>query len=129
MFGPLLIIPFIRYFLKLPNNPLKFLLTGINYGIPCIFAFFCLTLALRPREVINPFPDLPKLSFDSEDFIFILYRLSNFNKMSRVIYLSLPFIYMCFLTLQQPQSFIFTSVNSPTVKFPSHNVFRVEKPL
>ena len=31
--------------------------------------FFGIDLYLRPKEVINPFPDLPKLSFDSEDVI------------------------------------------------------------
>ena len=39
---------------------------------------------LKPREVINPFPDLSNLPFDSEDEIFILSRLSNFDEISKV---------------------------------------------
>ena len=34
--------------------------------------FFCFTLALKPRELKNPFPDIYKFSFDSGDVIFIL---------------------------------------------------------
>ena len=51
------------------------------------FYFFGLALALRPIELINPFPDIPKLSFVSEDIILILSRLTNFNEMSKVTYL------------------------------------------
>ena len=86
-------------------------------------------LALTSREVINPFPDLPKLSFGSEYVILVLYRLPHFNNISKVTYLSLPLISLCFLTFQRPQFFIFTSDNSPSVKFsspvnfPSQNVF------
>ena len=40
---------------------------------------FDLDLALRPRGVINPFPDIPKLYFDSEDVIIICpdYQIST----------------------------------------------------
>ena len=34
--------------------------------------FFNLMMVLRVREAINPFPDLPKHSFGSEDKIFII---------------------------------------------------------
>ena len=69
--------------------------------------YFCgLTLALKPREVINPSPNLSNFPFDSEDVIFILYRLSNFNEMSKVTYLSLPLISLCFLTLQRAHNLV-----------------------
>ena len=56
------------------------------------FMHLCgLTLTLKPREVINPFPDLSNFPPDSEDMIFIFSRLSNFNDMSNVTYMSLPF--------------------------------------
>ena len=101
------------------------------------FAFLylcCLTFALRPREVNNPFPDLPKFTFDYEYMIFILSRLSNFNNISKVTYLLLPLISLCFLPLQQPQIFMFIAENSPSVNFSSHvnfpfyNAFQVEQP-
>ena len=47
--------------------------------------YFCgLALAMKPREVINPFPDLYNFTFDSEDVIFILSKLSIFDEMSKV---------------------------------------------
>ena len=74
------------------------------------FLYFCgLNLALKPREVINPFPDHSNSPFDSEDVIFILSILSNFNEMSKLIYLSLPLISLCFLTVLRPQFFMFTA--------------------
>ena len=68
-----------------------------------LFYLCGLTLDLRPREVINPFPDLSNFTFDSEDAILILSSLSNFNDMSKVTYLSPPLISFCFLTLRRPQ--------------------------
>ena len=68
------------------------------------FLYLCgLALALRLREVINTFPDITKLSFDYEDVIFILSRLSNSNEMSRVKCLSLPLISLCFLIACEQQ--------------------------
>ena len=83
--------------------------------------FYGLTLALKPREVINPFPCLSYFIFDSEDVIFILSRLSNFDDMSKVTYSSLPLISLCFLSLQRPQFFMFTAKNnfSSPLKFSS----------
>ena len=95
------------------------------------FLYFCgLTLALKPREVINPFTYFSNFPFDSEDVIFILSRMSNFDKMSKVTYLSLPLISLCYLTLRRPQFFMFTARNkfSLPVNFSSQNVFRVEQP-
>ena len=46
-----------------------------------------LVVALRPIEVINPFPYLPKSSFGSEYVIIILSRLVKFNNISKVTYL------------------------------------------
>ena len=88
---------------------------------------FDIKLVLRPREEINHFTDIPKLLSVSEDMIIIFSRLPNFNEMSKVMYLSLPLIPMCFLNLQQPQCFIFTSVNSPSVNVSSQNVFWVDQ--
>ena len=39
------------------------------------FFFFYFLMVLRPIEVTNLFPDLPKYYFGSEDAIFILSRL------------------------------------------------------
>ena len=49
--------------------------------------FFDLALALILKELANPFPNIFKLSFDSEDVIFIFSRLSKFNDTSKVTYL------------------------------------------
>ena len=46
---------------------------------------FGIALALGLREAINPFPDLPKLKFGSEDVIIILSILLNFNEISKVM--------------------------------------------
>ena len=102
----------------------------ISDGIPCLFYFCGLTLALKPREVINPFPDLSNFTFESEDVMFILSRLSNFDDMSKVTYLPLPLIYLCFLTLWRPKVFMFTARKkiSLPVNFPSQNVFWLEQP-
>ena len=134
MFGPLPFITFIRWLLKPPNNLLRVLHTDIYDGIYCLFCISLdLFLDLRPRELINPFPDIPKLCFGSEDVITILSRLRNFNELSKVTYFSLPLIFMCFLTFQRPHFFMFTSENSLSVKFYSplnlysQNVFRVEQ--
>ena len=134
MFGTPPLITFIRKFLKLFNNPLKVFHTDISDGISWLFYFFVLALALKTGELINPFPDLPELSFGFKDLILILYRLPNFNKIYKATYLSLPLIYLCFLTLRRPQIFILTAVNSPSVKFSSpvkfysQNVFWVDQP-
>ena len=96
------------------------------------FFYLCdLALVLKPREVINPYPDLSNFPLDSEDVIFILSRLTNFDEMSKVAYLSLPLISLCFLTLRRPQFFMFTVINklSVPVNFSSQNVFRLEQPL
>ena len=129
MFGPHILITFIRLFFKLPNNIWKVLLTDIYDGITWLFHLCSLTLAVRPREVTNHFPDLPKLSFDCEDVILIFSRLSNFNDMSKVTQFSQPLISLYFLTLRLPQFFIFTAENNfySPVKFSSQNAFRVEK--
>ena len=51
-----------------------------------------LTLVLKSRAVTTPFPDLPNFSFDSEDAVSILFRLSNFAEIFKVTILSLPLI-------------------------------------
>ena len=65
---------------------MSFLLTIMTAYLA--FLYVCnLALVLKPREVINPFPDLYYFPFDSEDVIFVLSRLSNFDEMSKVTYL------------------------------------------
>ena len=97
MFGPPPLITFIRRFIKLTDNLLKVLHTDIYDGKLAFLYLFGLALVLIPRQVINPFPDPPKLSFGSEDIIFIFLKLKNLNKMSKVMYLPLPLIYLWFL--------------------------------
>ena len=63
------------YILKFPMAYLEFLY------------LFGLDLALRSREVINHFHDIPKLSFGSKYVILIFSKLKNFNKMSKAMYL------------------------------------------
>ena len=79
-------------FLKLFDNLQKVLLADISDGMPCLFYFCDLTLVLRTRAVTNPFPDLPNFPFDSEDVVFILFRMSNFAETFKVTILSLPLI-------------------------------------
>ena len=64
--------------------------------------FFDLALVLRARAVTNPFSDIPHFHFDSEDVVSILFRLSNFSEIFKVTHLSLPLIYLRFLTLRRP---------------------------
>ena len=100
-------IRYLANFLKLFDNVGKVLHSDISDGIPCLFVFFDPNLVLRYRAVTNPFPDLPNFSFDSDDMIYILFRLSNFSEIFKVTILSLPLIFLCFLTLQRPQFFMF----------------------
>ena len=115
---------------KLFDNLRKVLHSDISDGIPFLFIFFDLTLVLRVRAVTNPFPDLHNFPFDSEDVVSILFRLSNFADTFKVTHLSLPLISLCFLTLRQPQFFMFTDWNKSClpVNFSSQNVFRMEQP-
>ena len=59
MFGNLPHMNLIRQILKCLNNHRTILKTDISNGVSCLF-FFKLLMVLRPREVINPFPDLPR---------------------------------------------------------------------
>ena len=130
MLGPLILIRWFINFIKILNNIKKVVLTEISDGIPCLFYFCNLVLVLKPREVINPFPDIFNYTFESEDMIFILSRLSNFDEMSKVTFLSLPLISLCFIALRRPQIFMFTARNQIylPVNFSSHNVFPAEQP-
>ena len=130
VFGPLLLITFISQFLKLLNNIRKVLLPNISDVILASLYLRGLTFVSKPRELINSFPDLSNFYSDSKYVVFILSRLSNFNDVSKVTYLSLPLISLCFLTLRRPQFFMFTAENnsSSRVDFSSQNVFRVEQP-
>ena len=84
MFGD----PFlIRYFPKL-SKYLIILECSFSLTFPMTYLDFLyfgdLTLVLKARAVTNLFPDLSNLSFDSEDVVSILFRLSNFADMSKV---------------------------------------------
>ena len=50
IFGPPPLITFIRYFLKLPDNLWRVLLTDIYYGIPCLFSFLWPWLVLETQR-------------------------------------------------------------------------------
>ena len=117
-------------FFKLFDFVGKFLHTDISDDIPCLFLFFGLALVSRSRAVINPFPDLPNYPFDYEYLVSILFRLSKFFDIFKVTHLSLPLLYLCFLTLRRPQFFMFTDWNKfcLPVNFSYQNVFRVEQP-
>ena len=108
MFGDPFHIRYLDKFFKRFDNVGKVLHANISDGIPYLFVFFDLTLVLRSRAVINPFPDLPNFPFDSEDVVSIFFRLSKFAETFKVTILSLPLIYLCFLNLRCPQFFIFT---------------------
>ena len=80
MFGDPFHIRYLANFLKFFDNLGNVLLTDISNGIPCLFVFVRnLTLVLKARAVTNPFPDLSNFQFYSEDVVFILFRLSNFD--------------------------------------------------
>ena len=96
---------------KLLDNLWKILHTNICNGMSWLFYLFDLAFFYRTIEVINHFPDLTKQYFGSEDVILILSRLPNFNKMSKFMYFSLSLISLCFLTLWQPQFFMFTGLS------------------
>ena len=134
IFGPILIINFIRWFFKLPNNIWKVLLIDISDGITCLFYISLVLFGLETQRVNQTLSISSQINFDSEYVILILSILSNFDDMSKVAYLSLTLISLCFLTLRQPQFFMFTAENSPSVNFYSpvnfsyQNVFRVEQP-
>ena len=84
MFGD----PFhIRYLDNFSNSLImlerSFMLTFPMTYLAFLYIFY-LALVLRARAVTNPFPDLSNLSFDFEDVVSILFRLSNFAEMSKV---------------------------------------------
>ena len=131
MFGDPFHIIYLDFFFKLFDNVGKVIHADTSDGIPCLFVFFDPALVLRARAVTNPFPELDNFTFDSEDVVSILFRLSNFYGIFKVTQLSLPLIYFFFLTLRRPQFFMFTDSNKYylPVNFTSQNVFRVEQPL
>ena len=108
MFGDPFHIRYLDNFYILFDNVGKVLHADISDGIPCLFVFFELAMLLRARAVTNHFHDLSNYPFDSEDVVSIFFRLSNFSDTFKLTHLSLPLIYLCFLTLRQPQFFMFT---------------------
>ena len=84
MFGPLLIIRQFPNFIKLFDNLRKVLLTDIYNGIPCLFVLLHPYFGVEIQSGNQPFPDLSNFTFNYEDLFFILFRLSNFDEMSKV---------------------------------------------
>ena len=84
MFGYTFHISYLDNFFKLFDFVGKVLHTDISYGVPCFFVFFDLALVLGARAVTNPFPNLSKSTFDSEDVVSILSRLSNFSEIFKI---------------------------------------------
>ena len=90
MFGDPFHISYLANFLKLFDNLRKVFLAEISDGIHCLLCFCDLTFFLKSIAVTNPFPDLPNFPFESEDVVFILFRLSNFSETFKVTILSYP---------------------------------------
>ena len=97
---------------------MSFSLTFSIAYLACLY--FCdLDLVLKPIEAIKPFPDLSNFPFDSEDVIFNFSRLSNFDEMSNVTYLSLPLISLCFfqgdVLVITPDLIVFSNISTTTI--------------
>ena len=71
-------------FFKLFDFVGKVLHADISDGIPCLFVFFELSLVLRAIVVTNPSPDLSNSTFDSEDVVSILFRMSNSSEIFKI---------------------------------------------
>ena len=84
MFGD----PFHIRYLDNFSNSLVFLESSFMLTFPMAYLaflyFFELALVLRSRAVTNPFPDLSYSTFDSEDVVSILFRLSNFSEIFKI---------------------------------------------
>ena len=129
MFAPLPHITRIMQIFKILDNLWKILHTDISNGIPCPFVFLWPYKGLEIQRGNQPLSwYISKLSFGSEDMIFILSRLKHYKEMPNLMYFSPFLISVCLLTLQQPQFFMFAGVNSPSVKISSHNIFWVHQP-
>ena len=85
MFGDPFQIRYLDNFFKLFDFVGKVLHTDIYDGIPCLFIYiFDLVLVLIARAVTTPFPDLYNSTFDSEDVVSILFRLSKFSEIFKI---------------------------------------------
>ena len=84
MFGD----PFHIRYLDNFSNSLIFLEGSFMLTFPMTYLaflyFFDLDLVLRARAVTNPFPDLYNSTFDPEDMVYILFRLSNFSEIFKI---------------------------------------------
>ena len=81
MFGDPFHIRYLDNFFKLFDFVRKVLHADISDGIPCLFISFQPCFGLESQAVTNPFPDLSNSTFDSEDVVSILFRLSKFSEM------------------------------------------------
>ena len=84
MFGDPFQIRYLDNFFKFFDFFGKVLHTDISDGIPCFLIFFDLDLVLRARAVTNPFPDISNSTFDFEDVVSILFKLSNFSEIFKI---------------------------------------------
>ena len=130
MFGPLLLIRYFINFLKLLDNLRKVLLTEISDSITWHFLFLWPYFGLETQRGNQPLSWSFQFSFWLWRCDFILSRLSNFDEMSKVTYLSLPLISLCYLTFRRSQLFMFTARKcfSLPVNFSSQKVFQLEEP-
>ena len=71
---------FSNYLILLESS---FMLTFLMAYLDFLY-FFELALVLRAREVTNSFPDLSNYTFDSEDVVYILFRLSNLSEIFKI---------------------------------------------
>ena len=90
MFGDPFHRKYLAKFLKLLDNLQRTF--SLTFPMAYLaFLYFCgLTLVLKSRAVTNPFPDLPNFTFDSEDVVLILFRLSNVSEIFKVDLLVFP---------------------------------------
>ena len=123
VFGPLQHIILIRHLLKFLNNLRNFLQTVISNGIPCHFILLWPSNGLETHRGNHSLFWSSQYPFSYEDVIFILFILPKLTEMSKGVYFSPFLISLYFLTLRQPQLFMFIGVI-----FFSHNIFQVEQP-
>ena len=81
-------VPYLKRYLDNFSNSLVLLERSFILTFPIAYLaflyFFDLALVLRARAVTNPFPDLSNSTFNSEDVVSILFRLSNFSEIFKI---------------------------------------------
>ena len=121
MFGCLFQMRYLNKIFKLFDLLERSFILKFTMAYLAFLYFVDLALVLRARAVTNHFPDPYIFTFDSEDVVSILSRLSNFSENFKISYIfsyafkvtrsSLSLISLCFLTLRLPQFLMFTGSN------------------